>query len=502
MLGKLINIFKKPKVGAMLGSVQNQRLINAGWAGLRPYWQQHTQTLTKEVSVGEWRRIVSASNKAFWNFGPIQGAIEEKAMYVVGKSWQPRHVGGKGDRSVREWAAEAEEWLINQFYPVAYVNGLDFVTGLYLDSVAIDRDGDTFTLYSESRDGYPQFQAIPWHAVGSRDNGATIESGPYRGLRSYNGVIFSRGRPVGYNVFGEDQSDAEQDQQISARSMDYLSEPRSVDQVRGFPAVTSALIDLRDLTTVQQYMREASKLCASIGMIEHNEMGMGDPNDPAFQLMNAEIPRQPSQLVGEEIMGGSVRYFRAGSGSKVEQMEQVQPSDAQERLMDRLMRNCLHGCGMPYEFFWDPSKLSGPAVRQVITKVNRSVSDRQTLLRAVARRRVGYAISKAIKLGILDPYPGNDLGGSLKWEFLYPPTLTIDQGYANGDAREAYKLGMRTLTDILAESGRTVEQLLDEREAEELAIRERMERSGLPESSFRILTPNGNPPDQPQTPLE
>jgi hypothetical protein len=157
---------------------------------------------------------------------------------------------------------------------------------------------------------------------------------------------------------------------------------------------------------------------------------------------------------------------------------------------------------MPYEFFWDPSKLSGPAVRQVISKVNRSVSDRQTLLRSVAKRRVGYAVSKAIKLGMLPPYPGSDIGGSLKWEFLYPPTLTIDQGYANQDAREAYKLGMRTLTDILSESGRTVEQMLDEREAEELAIRERMQRTGLPESSFRILTPNGNPPDQPQQPIE
>lgn len=495
MFDKLISIFKKPKVGAMVGTVGSQRLINAGWSGVRPFQMTHTQPITREVNVGEWKRIVSSSNKAFWNFGPIQGAIEEKAMYAVGKSWQPRHTGGKGDQRVRQWGDLVEEWLVNQFYPVAYVNGMDFVTGLYLDSVAIDRDGDTFTLYTEARDGYPQLQALPWHAIGSRENGAVIESGPYKGLKIYNGVILARGRPVAFNVLGEEPDN---DRRVSSISVDFLYEPRSSDQVRGFPAVTSALLDLRDLTTVQGYMREASKLCASIGLIEHNEMGMADANDPAYQLMNAEIPQQPSQLVGEELYGGSVRYFRAGSQSKLEQLTQVQPTDAQERLMDRLMRNCLHGCGMPYEFYWDPSKLSGPAVRQVISKVNRSVSDRQTLLRTMARRRVGYAVSKAIKLGILPPYPGSDLGGSLKWEFLYPPQITIDQGYANADAREAYKLGMRSLTDILAESGRTVEQVLDEREAEELAIRERMKRTGLPESSFRILTPNGNPPDQSQ----
>lgn len=487
MLEKLINLFKKPKVGASLGLVGSQRLINGGWAGIRPYQNTFTQPIIKEVSTGEWKRIVSSSNKAFWNFGPLQGAIEEKAMYAVGKSWQPRHVGGKGNPDVRAWGDLVEDWLVNQFYPVAYVNGMDFVTGLYLDSVAIDRDGDCFTLYTEARDGYPQFQAIPWHAVASEENGLVPEGSQYAGLQIYNGVILARGRPIAFNINGAP---------VNSRSVDFLFEPRAADQVRGFPAVTSALLDLRDLTTVQSYMREASKLCASIGLIEHNELGMADPNDPAFQLMNAEIPRQPSQLVGEELYGGSVRYFRAGSQSKLEQLDQVQPSDAQERLMDRLMRNCLHGCGMPYEFYWDPSKLSGPAVRQVISKVNRSVSDRQTLLRASARRRVGYAVSKAIKLGILPPYPGSDLGGSLKWEFLYPPQITIDQGYANQDAREAYKLGMRSLTDILAESGRTVEQVLDERESEELQIRERMQRTGLPESSFRILTPNGNPPDE------
>lgn len=193
MLDKLISIFKKPKASSMLGMASGQRLIAAGWSGLRPYWNTHTQSMAKEVSVGEWKRIVSASNKAFWNFGPIQGAIEEKAMYAVGKSWQPRHVGGKGDQRVREWGDMAEEWLVNQFYPVAYINGMDFVTGLYLDSVAIDRDGDSFCLYTESRDGYPQFQALPWHKIGSRENGTTLESGPYKGLKVYNGIVLSAG---------------------------------------------------------------------------------------------------------------------------------------------------------------------------------------------------------------------------------------------------------------------------------------------------------------------
>jgi hypothetical protein len=182
-----------------------------------------------------------------------------------------------------------------------------------------------------------------------------------------------------------------------------------------------------------------------------------------------------------------VRYFRANSGAKLEQLKSEVPSEATNSLMERLLRNALHGAGLPYEFFWDASKLGGASVRAMVAKVNRTVSDRQDLLRPAARRRVGYAVSKAVKLGILPPYRGTDLGGSLKWGFTTPPTVTVDAGYANADAREAYKLGMRTLTEILAEGGRTLGDHLDEREREEIEIRTRMERSGLPESAFRVI---------------
>lgn len=169
--------------------------------------------------------------------------------------------------------------------------------------------------------------------------------------------------------------------------------------------------------------------------------------------------------------------------------------------MERLIRNAMLGAGMPPEFYWDPSKIGGASVRMIISKVNRTVADRQDLLRGVARRRVGYAVSKAIKRGILPEYRGADLGGSLKWNFTMPPILTADAGYAGQDAREAYKLGMRNLSDILGEAGQSLDEHLDQREREELAIRERMQRSNLPESAFRILTPNGNPqPTEPAQP--
>ena len=487
MLGKL---FKKLQSSLGFGGLGgNQlRLVTEGNV-YRPYLGNYATTFDKAITVAEWRTIVNASQKLFWNFGPCQGALQEKSTYVVGRSWLPRFEGED-----KEWGKLATDWLISQFYAVSHVNGVDFQTALYLDSLSVDRDGDVFTLYTESRDGYPQFQQIPWHAVGNRENRDVVEGGPFRGLRIQNGIILNQyGRPVGFRVLGREASE---DRDISARNMDFLREPVAPDQTRGLPAFTSAILDLRDLMTVQDYVRQAAKLAAAIGLIEHNEMGVADMMDPAMQLQKNGPTN--TGLVGEEVFGGTVRYFRANSGSKLEQLKSEVPSEATNSLMERLLRNALHGAGLPYEFFWDASKLGGASVRAMVSKVNRTVADRQDLMRPLARRRVGYAVSKAIKLGLLPAYRGTDLGGSLRWSFTTPPQITGDAGYANSDAREAYKLGMRTLTEILAEGGRTLTDHLDEREREEIEIRTRMERSGLPESAFRNI-PGVQPQPAPET---
>jgi hypothetical protein len=273
-----------------------------------------------------------------------------------------------------------------------------------------------------------------------------------------------------------------------------------VDFYRGLSALTSGITDLRAAFEIGRNIKQAAQLASTLGLIVENEMGMADPLESSFANPDVPPPGQ-SGLRVEEAMSGTIQYFRAGAQEKISQLKNEIPSEATDRLVERLIRQSLLGAGLPVEWFWK-NENGGADVRATTEKVNRIVKDRQDVLRMHAKRVIGYVVSKAIKLGLIDPYPGSDLGGSLKWEFLYPPTITVDSGYANADAREAYKLGMRTLTDILAESGRTVEQMLNEREQEELQIRERMQRSGLPESSFRILTPNGNPPDQTQAPLE
>ena len=109
-------------------------------------------------------------------------------------------------------------------------------------------------------------------------------------------------------------------------------------------------------------------------------------------------------------------------------------------------------------------------------------------------------VARAVELGLLPAYDGADAdrGGAYQFRFTQAPQLTADAGYANRDAIEAYRAGMRSMTDILSSGSKTLDQHLDEVEAEEVAIRDRLQRSNLPREVFGLLTPNGNP--QPSNP--
>jgi hypothetical protein len=141
------------------------------------------------------------------------------------------------------------------------------------------------------------------------------------------------------------------------------------------------------------------------------------------------------------------------------------------------------------------SKLGGASARIVLEQVNRITSERHAYLAAFCKRRCAYAVARFVEMGILPEYKGadKDRGGAYQFRFTEPARLTADSGYASRDAIEAYRAGMRSMTDILASGSKTLEEHLDEVEREELEIKKRVERSGLTRDVFGLLTPNGNP---------
>jgi len=471
-------------------SYRRSRLVEGGVWG-QPYWQNHTQGWQKEVPVGEWRTVISAARKLYWNCGVVNAAIDQKALLTCGGgAFRPIFTGAN-----KEWGKRAEAWLLD-WMQIAYVDGGSWWDGLMLECIAIDRDGDCLTVLTQTPGGFPQLQLVPWHQIGSRTGDDRVPDGRYKGARVHNGVVLNRfNRPMAFSLMGETADD---DRYVPSGSAQLSKDPREIDQVRGISAFAPAIMDLRDLATLGDNIKAASKLASSLGLIVHNDTGMADPLAMAYTA--DAVPQNMGGVRLEAVQGGLVQYFQADSGSKVEQLDATVPTEAQDRLQERLIRNALLAAQWPPEFGWDMSKLGGASARIILEQVNRVTTDRHQYLSQQCRRRCAYAIARAVELGLLPAYEGSDAdrGGAYQFRFTQAPQLTADAGYANRDAIEAYRAGMRSMTDILSSGSKTLDQHLDEIESEEIAIRDRMQRSNLPREVFGLLTPNGNP--QPSTP--
>lgn len=447
------------------------RLINAtSRTTRRTYIPVRTEDINTAVNFSDWRSLLSISRRIWSNNGIVKGATIQKAMHAIGRAWNPVFRGGD-----QEWGKLASEWLM-LWYGSCNIRGenYDFKTTLYLDSVAVDRDGDQGILLTQSEDGtWPMIQVIPAHRIGQRDGSETVvQEGGYAGLKITHGVITNNlGRPVAYRILGDDEP---QDRDVSARDLILSYDPEWADQLRGLPVFSHALNDLRDADQ-SQYWEQLNQLASSSRtLIETNETGAADPND--FGIGVGCDTGAGGSMTMERLEGGTISYFKAGSGSKLEQFVNMRPGADWDQFQDRLARKALLGIGWPYSLCWKPDGQNGTQERAEIEKARTTILDRQELLRPMAQRILGYAVSKAIKSGYLPEYPGADLGGQLKWDFTLPPRFSIDLGRDGAARREDYKLGFKNLADVVAEQGEVLDQHLDARERETVDIVQRAKR--------------------------
>lgn len=148
--------------------------------------------------------------------------------------------------------------------------------------------------------------------------------------------------------------------------------------------------------------------------------------------------------------------------------------------MNRLLRNALAGINWPYELAWDISALGGANSRIILATAMRAVEDRQDLLRPFAKRAVGYAVAKAVKMGTLPPNPD-----WWKWNFTMPARMSADFGRDSEAVRQDYLHGLANLSGICDERGENIDDFIAQRKMDN----EKLTLAGLPiPSSWGELT--------------
>ena len=419
------------------------------------------------IPTGTHQQLVSAGRWLFGNFAPVRGALLEQCTYSV-QPFIPQYVGKDLD-----WGVQAESWL-RDWHKIMDIQGrCDFEEFLYLSLLSIKRDGDVGVMLTNTAGGYPAVQLIPAHRIASRNQDAN----------EHNGVISNKqGRAVSYRIDGE--------RKVSARDMALCFFPEWSDQGRGITPLSAVTGDLQDIKELREYELNAQKAASSIALVEHNEDGYADDSE-AFIDQTIDDGNLTTTL--ETLEGGAIRYFRAGSGSKIEVLDRNRPGANAQEFENTILRSAFQALEWPFDLSLDPTKIGGAVVRLVTAKAQRTVEKNQRLVRKIAKRIDGYALAKAMKLGLLPQPKGGDW---YSWHYQGPRKISVDGGRDAAAGREDYKLGLTTLQELYADRGLHWEDEVEKRITEQRFVLDLAKKHGIDPNRVQLLTPNGLPTNE------
>lgn len=401
------------------------------------------------VSPYNWQSLVSASRELYANNGIVISAIDDKATYSIGRAFVAR--SGSANKS---WATKANDYIA-EWYKVCNVQGglMDFLSSLYLISTSMDIDGDNLVLLTRDQNNLPRIQIIPAHRIYSAEWGI-IKTGYYSGKFIQNGVITNKvGRAIAYKL--DDRT------YIPAAAVIQAIDPKFIKQSRGIPIFSHAINDFKSIDDVTEAELHAAKIAAEIALVEHNEEGAADDYEGLYNSNKSPNGEPEMKSLGN----GRIKYFKAGGSGKLEIPRFERPSPNYQNFEERLTIKALAGVGVPYSIAARAST-NGTANRVDLTKMDKTCTDRNATLTAVATRVITYVVASAIQHGHL---PGNNEWH--KWTFSKPGRPSIDLGRDTKSRISEYKAGIKNLSDFVEEDGKFLEGHLEARAAE-LALAE------------------------------
>lgn len=435
-------------------------------SGYRPRYYT-AQDTPKAVTSYDRVDQLTLARSLFTECPDLGGALMQKASWVVGPgAFTPISLAEN-----KEWADAAEEWLINQFYPICSVNGPNypFTELLRITSLQLDIDGDTGLYFTTTRSGYPQVGLVPSHRIGCRGNEKEVKEGKFAGWPIIDGVIVNGSRPIGYRILGDTP---DEDYDISVQNFQLLFESEWCDQVRGISRVARGALDWTDQADINEFIKRGAKIASSIGLISKTDAGNAVDAGANIIGVDEDTPTETADgLSIEAIHGGEILYMKSGLNETIEALKDDRPSQNTEAFISRIQKRAMYSIGWPQEML-DSSKIGGASVRLVQDLARKSVAQRQATVERRAKIIVNFAIAKAMNSGLI---PQNNTDW-FKWAFTRGGVLTVDNGNEAAADREAFKLGTNTLANIASKAGQDWFELREQqqRETEDLLTRARV----------------------------
>jgi len=401
--------------------------------------------INKLIPMGDRKTLAALSRRLVFNQGCAKECIRQKATYSIGSEWNPLYFGE--DAAAGQ---EASSWLQNVWYPLCDVRGggHDWQEFLEIVSKSMDRDGESFVLLTQSREGFPQLQHIPSFQVWSHSTEHRVGGGPFRGHSIEDGVIYNkRGRSVAYRV-NKDASGKEF-RDISSRDIIHCFDAEFPEQRRGYPAFSHSLDAMKNSMTSTELETIRQNIISSLYLVEKSPQGP-DPNDPAW---TGSVDTTNKEAVLCEQVSPGIRHI--SSDTDLEVITHQNPSDTWDRFQERILKEAVVGMGWCFSLIWR-SPGQGTAERAEIVRARKAVQARQKRLLYVAKRAVTYALAKAAG----NPRYSDNVrlpGTMLRWGFSLPERLSVDDGREARSMREAVEKGLCSEQEYQAFKGRSYE---------------------------------------------
>ena len=422
------------------------------------------------MSMGRW---------LYANNSLVAGSVDDQAAIVSGEL-TPQFAG-----SDSEWGALAEQWLEDHdrlcdvrgdLYPMQTLQRLWMLH--------IIRDGDVGVIFTEGAGGYPLLQTIPAHRIRDNGVGTAGSDSPWNGYRIVDGVIVNDvGRPLAYRVYDDARTTY---QDISAVDMKVRFLPRYADQVRGFSALGCAMVDFQDIDEVRRFELVAQKVAASIVLAETNETGLPPATAESMLGEDSTESNPDANIAMHTMRGGEIQYFRSGTGGKLEALKADRPTPAQQQFADSIIRQAMAGMGWSIDYFLDPSKVGGAAMRVVVERINRHVGMmRSQCLFPLARSVDAWRIAKAIKEGMLPP--SDDW---YRWRYQGAANITADAKYAAQVSEIRMERGLSSPQIEAAQIGNDWEHVMDQQIAFAIRFREKCAEAGISTDEVKAINTN------------
>jgi hypothetical protein len=424
------------------------------------------------MSLGRW---------LYTNSSLVAGAVNEQAQIISGD------VSAQFAGEDMEWGEEAELWMDDHnnlcdvrgvLYPMATLHSL------WMSHII--RDGDVGVILTEGAGGYPFLQTIPAHRI--HGDGLVMSDSPYFGRQLIDGVIVNEvGRPLAYRVY-DDRTAKYQD--ISSTDMLLRFMPRYADQLRGHSSLACAVMDFQDVDQIRRFELIAQQVASSLAIVETNETGL-PPDTAETMLRDGGEYNSDTDTAYHEMQGGTIRYFRSGTGGKIEALKADRPTPAQQQFADSIIRQAFAGMGWSIDFFLDPRSVNGGAMRVLVERINRSVGAyRKQCLFPMVKAIDAWRIAKAMKVGLLrysDDW--------FRWRYNGAADLTADAKYLAQVHEMQMARGLLSPQMATASTGRDWQVVQDESISWWKRWQERCKTEGVDPS---VVTGGAPPVQQPE----